>query len=444
MSSKYSRALVDCGGTGLLILVAVLARFLPRFLLRPLVSGIGAAVATLMWPFGSLRARARAAHLPVRPATRGWALGGVLLDLVGCPRRLSIEDAGLREGPERFGLVVLGAHLGPWEAGARELARRGLKPLVVAAPWPRLPRTERTVRWLRGRHGVQSVARSPAGWRKATRHLRGGGAVVVLVDSASAKRRGRRPVPWVEGEIGAPDAVIAWALRNRAELWTAVGEGRGYRLRRLPAGPVVELLSDRVVSDLRSGVRRSPSHWAWVRALAAVALLVGTPLAACTTPAPIPPLPIDPEGWVAEAAGAEWTGSLAIAPRAVLQARTARFSVDGGGANGFFEGLDLHLYGETGMEPWGHVWSKEARGSWPDGPLHLTLVGWEVQAGDELLRGSKKTVEWDEGFRCGGCPLEGVGALASKALALEPGAEGGGVAPQALASEAKADEVPQP
>jgi hypothetical protein len=374
---------------------------------RAVVVGLVAAVATLCWPFLDLRRRARAEGVVLRPWAWGAQLGRTFAALVGS--RPSIVVEGWNQLPrDGRGVVVLTAHLGTWEAGASELAARGMRPAVIAAPWPRLPRTERAVAGLRAAAGVASIRRGTAGWREATRHLRSGGTVVVLIDSASPSRPGRRPVDFVDGRIAAPDAVVGWAKRQGADVWAAVGSEEGFVMHGLSSARVdvddagIRTISDRAVSLLRRGVRERPAQWAWVRALAAVALMVGT--AACAADE-VPPVPDTPEGWEIIADQPSWEGFLKDGTRTKFVARRAIVEWKDRAPHGRFEGIDVHFYTADGQTTLGRLWASKAVGTWPDGPMTLTMVGWAIETPKDT--GSLDQITYADGsWSCGGCALE--------------------------------------
>lgn len=118
-------------------------------------------------------------------------------------------------------------------------------------------------------------------------------------------------------------------------------------------------------------------------------------------------MPDDPAGWIAEADEAVWSGELPGPMRARFEARRAVVEWKDGAPDGRFEGIDLHLWTASG-EPVGHIWAKSGTGTWPDGPLAMSLVGWELQR--PPARGSLDEITWAPGGRwsCGGCPLEGL------------------------------------
>jgi len=237
---------------------------------------------------------------------------------------------------------------------------------------------------------------------EATRHLRDGGWVVVLVDSLNPARAGRRPAAFVAGSIGAPDGLVSWAARQGAAVLVATAAGSTFRVEELrPAGPptrpsatAIRETANAVVAALRERTLERPAEWLWVRALATLAL---TTLAGCIPE--LPPLPLEPEPWLAEADGVRWAGTIEDAP-ATFSATAARGRhVDGAWVGGF-EDVDLR-WADDGREV--RVQGRTAFGTFPGGPLtvtgaqvHVDGVGGEV---DEL-RWTGRTIT------CGGCPLE--------------------------------------
>jgi len=355
-------------------------------------------------------------------------MGGNLATLLGATQSLDVfgwdgpngARSSLRDG---FGLVVLATHTGPWEAGATQLARMGLRPLVIVAPWPLLPRCERQVLRLRQRSGVATAVRGHRGWMQATRHLRGGGAVVVLVDSASAEVPGRRPLQFIGGTIAAPDAVVAWARRNGAALWAAIAEEAGYRLHVLTgagaggpaAGETNEAVAERGVGLFRDAVLRRPQHWAWIQPLATVLVGVTVGLSACAPIEALPPLPLDPEMWTAEVEEVEWSGPLRGEFFAELRASTMEGRWLAPGVDGRFRDVRLVLLRGSGEPVVGRIEAREGQGSWPAGPFLLRDARWTLspelvpQLAQAQLQGFEQELGWTNSeLRCGGCALEGI------------------------------------
>ena len=259
---------------------------------------------------------------------------------------------------------------------------------------------------------------------RATRHLRAGGAVVVLIDSASAAAPGRRAVPFMDGAIAAPDAVIAWAVRNQAALWAAVAEGNGYRLHVLrDAGSpedasqdVVEEVSDRGIALFREAIVRRPEQWAWIRPLVSLLLGVGLALSSCTPIEVVPPLPVEPSKWTAQASGVEWSGALRGGINASLKAESMEGRWLNSAADGHFVDVKIVLRRGDESAPSGEIHAAEGLGRWPQGPFVLRKANWRLTGGlfpelsKEQLRGTEPEIGWTEAgrLRCGGCALERI------------------------------------
>lgn len=397
--SRQDRPAVDAAVVRLLALLrsfVVRAPHLARLSLRTLC----AVLAVAAWPISDVRRRARRAGVAVSPLRWGASVGSNLASVLGAPPLLQVEGFPDRPGPA----VVLAGHQGPWEAGAAELARRGVRPLVIAAPWPRLPRTAAFVAACRAAHGVRSEPRGRATLAAATRHLRDGGWVVVLVDSLHPRRPGRRATPFVDAEVGAPDGLVAWAARQGAAVLVATAQERTFSLQEVlapgvPARPStarVHRVADAVVATLRSRALERPAEWLWVRALATLCLAA---LASCA-PTELPPLPLEPDRWLAEAEGLRWQGSIEDGP-AHFEAAVARGRRVDGSFVGGFEGVALR-WETDGKEV--VIEGRTAFGSVPGGPL--TVTGARVHV--DGVGGEVAELTWSggRGITCGGCPLE--------------------------------------
>ncbi len=355
-------------------------------------------VSVLTWPTSSVRRRARDAGLSVDSWLRGRQSGEHLY------RLLRAEGEDVADGSEEPGSgLILAAHLGPWEAGAAALARRGLRPHVVPAPWPRLPRTEALLADLRESAGVRSLPRDRTGWTEATRQLRNGGTVIALVDSANPLKPGRRPLPFVDQDIAAPDALVAWARRQGAPIWVAVGSEEGFRVQRLEMADAADV----AVATVAHAARARPSSWAWVHALAAFALAW---LPACG-PDPVPPLPTDPAAWTVEAEGVEWSGSVDETWSATMSASRAVGRWEEG-AIGRFETVIVGLVPVGADVPFAVATARVGEGVWPGGPFELRDASWDI---DGRIQGTSPTATWlGDRFSCGGCPLEALAAEVEK------------------------------
>lgn len=353
---------------------------------------------------------------------------------MGSPRSLIVtgdldllDERRFEDADDGGGTLFLAAHLGPWEAGASELARRGQRPMVLASPWPRLPRSAAELARLRARHGVRTAFRGREGWREATEWLRSGGTVVALVDSLSADPSHRRALRFVGSELGAPEALLRWADRQGAITGVAVGAPDGFGLHRLWG----EDRSRVCVELLDQGVRRNPSAWAWVHALAGAVLAlpslllflllsVSGSLSACSSEERLPPLPSHPEEWFLEAEGLRWHGLLGKELRGELRAArgTGRIGdLPDQAVDMKLETIRLRAWSrDTGLEILA-LQAERFSGRWPEGPASFTTVLWTVPSAETLpdlaalgSRGKLERVDWTalDGFACGGCPLEGL------------------------------------
>ena len=361
-----------------------------------------ALLATVSWPFSSVRARSRAAGLPVRPWRWGVLLGRNLATLLNAPPSVTVTGWPEKAGPT----VVLAGHCGDWEAGAAAIAARGLRPFVLSAPWPRLPRVAAFVRERRALLGVHAEPRGRRALVNATRHLRDGGWVVVLVDSLNPSRPGRRPLPFADAPVAPPDGLVRWAARQDAAVLVAVATSDGFTLRPILEGGAsvsdtqARDAADSVVGTLRACVQSRPAAWAWVRALATLTL---TLLMGCA-PEPLPPLPLEPDAWEAELHDVRWSGVLDTRP-VTLRAQAMRGRMVDGAPTGAFEDLELSVsHGDRTSS----LLASRAAGRWPDGPLVLRDVFFTVRRGDaEATSGDVPEVTWADGaLSCGGCPLE--------------------------------------
>jgi hypothetical protein len=394
--------------------LAVFIRWAPSLFgrrgMRLAVPTLAWLLVTLCWPTSALRRRSRLAGQALAPWAFGRGIGHSLCDLFGLERCLQITGRLPRPSPApgscdaldqpARGMLLLGAHLGPWEAGAAELARRGFRPMVLAAPWPRLPRSAAALADRRASLGVRTATRGRSGWRSATEHLRSGGTVVALVDSLSPLHRGRRSLPFVEGDVGAPDALLAWAHRQGAHTALALGHPGGFHIE-ASAG------ADHCVRRLREAVEQHPSSWAWVRALALAALMLPTlGLSSCVAADPLPPLPRDPAAWQATAEDIVWTGTLSSGLRGRFAAVSGAGLWADGAPVGKFSSVRIDLWSsDTGLKL-AELEAVRGRGHWPIGPVSFEEVRWTLPAAGQ--QGQLDGISWasGSGWACDGCPLE--------------------------------------
>lgn len=377
---------------------------LPRAWVRGACVAGMALLATLSWPLSSVRSRSRAAGLTVRPWRWGALLGRNLATLLSAPPPLRVTGWPASPGPT----VVLAGHCGDWEAGAAAIAARGLRPFVLSAPWPRLPRVAAFVRERRALLGVHAEPRGRRALVNATHHLRDGGWVVVLVDSLNPSRPGRRPLPFADAPVAPPDGLVRWAARQDAAVLVAEATPDGFTLRPILEGSRGASLTDgqareaadAVVCTLRAGVLQRPAAWAWVRALATLTLAT---LLGCA-PEPLPPLPLEPSAWEADLQDVRWSGVL-DGRSVTLRAEAVRGRMVDGAPTGAFEDLEL---GVADGDRAASLLASRAAGRWPDGPLVLRDVYFTLRRGDaEATSGDVPEVTWTDGaLSCDGCPLE--------------------------------------
>ena len=227
----------------------------------------------------------------------------------------------------------------------------------------------------------------------------------MLVDSLHPNRTGRRPVPFVDELVGAPDGLVAWSARQGAALYTATSAGDTFTVERLrSAGLAARLprsetegLADRVVQHLARAARARPWEWAWVRALAVCTLTI-LPFGCAQEPG-LPPLPLDHEAWRADMTDLHWEGDMDQGPLS-FDARVARVRLVDDQWAGGFEEVRLVWSGEHRLE----VRGATALGTFPGGPLTVHGVRFSIDGVD----GAAETLTWTRGRRltCGGCPLE--------------------------------------
>ena len=251
---------------------------------------------------------------------------------------------------------------------------------------------------------------------------------MALVDSLSAAPAHRRSLRFVGSELGAPEALLRWADRQGAVTAVAVGAPDGFGLHRLRG----EDRSRVCVELLDQGVRRHPSAWAWVHALAGTVLAlpslllllllgVSGAMSACSPEERLPPLPSHPEDWLIEAEGVRWHGPLGENLRGELRAsrgvgRLGDRTEQSVGLK--LEAIRLRAWSrETGLE----LLAMEAQrfsGQWPEGPASFETVSWTIPSAEGLPDlaalgpgGELERLDWTarDGFLCGDCPLEGLG-----------------------------------
>jgi hypothetical protein len=140
------------------------------------------------------------------------------------------------------------------------------------------------------------------------------------------------------------------------------------------------------------------------RTALACLLLLGL-ITACVDHPAVPPLPTEPSHWVARAEGSTWSGPVPGRMEARFEAVEAELVWRDGAPHGTFHDVRLQLWTEAGASL-GRVAADRGEGSWPEGPLELTGVRWELES--PAATGSLPTLTWEPGGRwsCDGCDLE--------------------------------------
>ncbi|MBY6205035.1 LpxL/LpxP family acyltransferase [Halomonas denitrificans] len=173
-------------------------------------------------------------------------------------------DAAVADGR---GTLLLGGHLGQWEAGI--LYGTTHWPITYLYKPPDDPALDRALTGYRARFGGEFVATGSAAMRSALRRLRQGGAVGLLFDQLP------RGGEFVEAPFfgrPAPTMTLAWRLARRTGCRVVIGhvlrDGRGWQ-------PRFEELQDFAAIDdpveaatrlneaLERQVRRAPEQYLW-------------------------------------------------------------------------------------------------------------------------------------------------------------------------------------
>jgi KDO2-lipid IV(A) lauroyltransferase len=273
------------------VLVATLSS-LPRALLRALGSAVGLLAWALLpgarreakynlalaFPDRSTEARSALARRAF--ITLGALLGDTLARLAPhatYPAPLPFDstesrDLLARAVASKRGVMLLSAHLGPYEDVARSLIAHGT-PLLAVTKAAYDPRLEFV--FTRLRRGVSAVARDqPGAAVRMVRHLRGGGVLGVPMDLAS--RVPSIPAPFFGQLADTPVGPARIALRTRAVVvvCTAVAAPDGGHALRVTEVSQEDLGSDgaareqvltrRINDELCTRIRSLPQAWPWM------------------------------------------------------------------------------------------------------------------------------------------------------------------------------------
>lgn len=265
-----------------------LSRALPRRALVPLGALLG-------WSAWLLAGRARrlaegnvARALPDREPRRlvraaFVELGRLLGDTLAL---LRADEAPLRTLPfgeearatlaaaqaEGRGVILVTAHLGPWERLAAALVAVGF-PLTTPVRASYDPRLERAVHArLRGRHGVRALDRDAKSTPMAlVRALRRGEVVGFLIDLNTRVASVR--VPFLGVPAWTPSGPARLALRTGAVVVVAIATRAGVTVTRVRGAaesrarvPEAEVsaLTETLAAALSTAIRAEPERWIWM------------------------------------------------------------------------------------------------------------------------------------------------------------------------------------
>jgi lauroyl/myristoyl acyltransferase len=233
----------------------------------------------------------RESHLERRDARRTFAnFANCLAETMALEReeaktaRLTIEA---RPGPHgvgsvaelqswfgaRRGLVVVTAHVGPFEAAAKCLARELSKDvLLVMAPEPDA-RARRYHDLLRERHGVRvaHVGDHPTDGLRVLSHLKAGGVAALQLDRVVEHGRvvdqrlfgspQRVPVgPFRLAGLAQVPLVSVFASR-RGFFDYELAVGAPLHVERRPSAPDLERAAGQVLGELELAISRDPTQW---------------------------------------------------------------------------------------------------------------------------------------------------------------------------------------
>ncbi len=169
-------------------------------------------------------------------------------------------------------VVIVSAHLGPFDVVAALLARQGHRFVVVAEPMrPRW--LDRIVRWLRGQGGIELVTPTLSGLHRVFRALRAGRPVVFLVDTRLA--RSDSPIRFFGAAASLPDVAVRLARRVQCPLVLAFAyrAREGYRVciesfwTPCRSYEDVGMLFEQVVRRVEGAIRNAPDQWVVFRPL---------------------------------------------------------------------------------------------------------------------------------------------------------------------------------
>lgn len=170
------------------------------------------------------------------------------------------------------GLIIITAHVGPWEVLGAWLTQRIGMPILAVASAPNIPELADALLKIREAAGVKIVYRGDAGL-SVMRHLRAGGCVVLLADH-NLKGEGIE-VPFFGQPAHSLLSIARVAVRSGAVAVT------GFCYRRPNCGvevvldePLTWRTDDRKAAEreltaeytqrIEAGIRRDPGQWLWM------------------------------------------------------------------------------------------------------------------------------------------------------------------------------------
>jgi KDO2-lipid IV(A) lauroyltransferase len=224
-----------------------------------------------------------------RPAAReAWDVACTFMNFAKClaeglaAERPEVGDAPCRVvGIERLreaidgrkGVILVTAHVGPWDAAARLLVKDARVPVKLVMAKEPDPVARELQDRLRSRFGVEVVHVGDSAFDSlpVLRHLRTGGAVALQLDRALAGARAIRvelfgaPFHFPEGPFrlaalsGAP--VLPVFARRRAFADYELSLGRAIFLPRRPSSTELANAAERVAGELETFLRANITQW---------------------------------------------------------------------------------------------------------------------------------------------------------------------------------------
>lgn len=248
-----------------------IARVTPNMVLRRFGRALGWVAWTLARRTRAL-AIANAARFDVRVARRAFLeLGTLLGDTIalwkGDDVRLDFVP-GAREvltaaRAEGRGVVLVTAHLGPWERLAAALVAAGF-PLTTPVRTSYDPRLEALLHApLRRARGVNAIDRDAPGTPRAIlRALRANEVAGFLIDLNT--RVASTPVAFFGAPAWTPTAPARFALRTGAAVVAVFATRAGITVERVAVDGDVESVTAAMTAVVERAIRNEPERWIWM------------------------------------------------------------------------------------------------------------------------------------------------------------------------------------